>query len=121
MLDINKSINDSRLSENDPEGNLFDLEHWSPLIAQVRAEAEGIDLTEEHWEIIFYLRERYRNHGVAASAREVLEELEREFSAGRGRRHLYELYPGGPVSQASRLAGLPLPAYSRDPSFGSVQ
>ena len=121
MLDINKAINNARLLETDPEGNLFDLEHWSPLVAQQLAKAEKIDLTDEHWEIIIYLRERYRKHGKAGSARELLRELEEKFCAGRGREMLYELFPGGPVSQASRIAGLPLPPYSSDPSFGSVE
>lgn len=117
MLDINKATT----TQNDPEGNMFGLAPWSPLIAQRQAEAEGIFLTDEHWEIIIYLRERYREHGGAISAREILQELEEKFSDGHGRRSLYELFPGGPVSQASRMGGLPLPPYSSDPSFGSVQ
>jgi len=121
MLDINKVIHDARLQETDPEGNLFDLEHWSPLVAQHLAEMEGIVLSDEHWEIIIYLRERHREHGMAGSARELLRELEEKFSDGRGRKELYELFPGGPVSQASRIGGLPLPPYSSDLSFGSVE
>ena len=121
MLDINKLIRDQHLSQTDPDGNLFGLEHWSPLYAQHQAKAEGIYLSDEHWEVIYYLRERYRITGGAQSARKVLGELERKFGGGQGRRHLYELFPHGPVSQASRLAGLPLPPYSSDPSFGSVQ
>jgi TusE/DsrC/DsvC family sulfur relay protein len=118
MLDINKA---TTTSQHDPEGNLFDLAPWSPLFAHRQAEAEGLLLTDEHLKIIIYLRERYRKNGAARSAREILQELEEEFSDDHGRRHLYELFPGGPVSQASRLAGLPLPPYSSDPSFGSVQ
>jgi tRNA 2-thiouridine synthesizing protein E len=120
MLDINKAIL-SRLSQHDPEGNMFGLASWSPLTAHRLAEAEGLNLTEEHWEIIIYLRERYREHGNAKSAREILRELEEKFTDGHGRRSLYELFPGGPVGQASRIAGLPLPPYSSDPSFGSVE
>lgn len=116
MLDINKAMTEQR----DPEGNMFDLEPWSPLIAQQLAKAEGIFLTDEHWEIITFLRERYREQGRANSAREVLKELEEKFGYGEGRGSLYELFPGGPVSQASRVAGVPSPPYSSDPSFGSV-
>jgi len=117
MLDINKATT----TQHDPEGNMFDLASWSPLFAHRQAETEGLSLTDEHLEIIIYLRERHRKSGVARSAREVLQELEEKFADDQGRRHLYELFPGGPVSQASRLAGLPLPPYSSDPSFGSVQ
>jgi tRNA 2-thiouridine synthesizing protein E len=117
MLDVNKATT----IQNDPDGNMFGLAPWSPLFAQRQAEKEGLSLTDEHWEIVIYLRERYREHGAAASAREILKELEQKFSGGHGRRNLYELFPGGPVSQASRIAGLPLPPYSGDPSFGSVE
>jgi tRNA 2-thiouridine synthesizing protein E len=91
------------------------------LTAKRLAEAEKIFLTDEHWAIINFLRERYRGHGDAKNARELLGELEENFTDGQGRRGLYELFPGGPVSQASRIAGLPLPPYSSDPSFGSVE
>jgi len=121
MLDITKAINNTQLLDTDPEGNLFDLDHWSPLVAQHIAAEEGIFLGDEHWEVIVYLRERYRNHGNADSARKLLRELEENFCDDRGRKALYEMFPGGPVSQASRIAGLPLPPYSSDSSFGSVE
>lgn len=121
MLDINKVIKDDRLVDSDPEGHMFGLEHWSPLISQLRARAEEISLTDEHWEIVIYLRERYRHHGMAGSGRELLHELEERFCDNKGRKRLYELFPGGPVSQGSRIAGLPLPPYSSDRSFGSVE
>ncbi len=117
MLDVNKATT----IQHDPEGYMYELSPWSPLTAQRAAEAEGLELTEERWEIVVYLRERYRAHGPAKSAREVLNELEEKFCEGHGRRHLYELFPRGPVSQASRIAGLPLPPYASDPSFGSVE
>ena len=115
MLDINKATT----TQNDPEGNMFGLAPWSPMFAQRQAEAEGVFLTDEHWEIIMYMRERYRTTGPATSAREIMRELEEKFSE-HGRRSLYQLFPGGPVSQASRIGGVPLPPYSSDPSFGSV-
>jgi TusE/DsrC/DsvC family sulfur relay protein len=118
MLDINKALLEAN---HDPEGNMFELAPWSPMVAQRQATAEGIFLTDEHWEIIIYLRERYRTRGDARSAREVLKELEEKFGENGGKRSLYELFPGGPVSQGSRLAGVPLPPYSGDPSFGSVE
>jgi len=117
MLDINKATT----SPNDPEGHMFGLAHWSPLLAKQLAEAEGIVLTDEHWAIINFLRERYRAHGDAKSAREITGDLEEKFTDGHGRGVLYELFPGGPVSQASRIAGLPLPPHSSDPSLGSVE
>ena len=117
MLDINKATT----ARYDPEGHMFGLAHWSPLVAKLRAHAEGIFLSDEHWAIINYLRERYREHGDPANAREIMKELEERFTDGHGRRILYEMFPGGPVSQASRFAGLPVPPHSSDPSFGTVE
>ena len=121
MLDINKFTGSPQRSRTDPEGHLFDLDNWSPLHAQRQAKAEGIYLSDEHWEVIYYLREHYRINGGEEVARKILGELEAKFGNGQGRRHLYELFPRGPVSQACRLAGLPLPPHSSDPSFGSVE
>lgn len=120
MLDINKSIRDPQRYEHDPEGHMAELEPWSPQYASREAALEGIELSEAHWEVIFYLRERYRQRGNEESAREVLRDLEERFGEARGRGHLYELFPHGPVSQASRIAGLPLPPHTEDRSFGSV-
>jgi tRNA 2-thiouridine synthesizing protein E len=119
MLDVNNAINYEALQRLDPEGNMYDLERWSPLIVKQMAREEGIEeLTEAHWHVIYALRNLYRERGRSASAREVLHILEKDFVDEGGRRYLYELFPKGPVSQGSRLAGVPVPPYSSDPSFG---
>ena len=120
MLDINQTLSNIHHNDSDLEGHMSDLEHWSPLVANQLATLEGLVLSDEHWEIIIYLRERYRTHGNADSARVILHELEEGFSAGNGRAYLYKLFPAGPVSQGSRMAGLPTPPHSHDISFGSV-
>jgi tRNA 2-thiouridine synthesizing protein E len=120
MPDINQIIRDPRRFETDPEGNLSDLSTWSPQHANRLADQEGLELTEEHWDVIYYLRERYRLKGNGDAGREVLRDLEDRYREYGGRRYLYELFPHGPVSQASRLAGLPLPPYTQDESFGSA-
>lgn len=121
MLDINQTLRDARHRGLDGEDHLCDLDHWSPLVASQLAKDEGIELEDEHWEIIYYLRERYRERGNADDARVILRELMEKFSsAGQERDRLYTLFAAGPVSQGSRIAGLPLPRHSRDVSFGSV-
>lgn len=119
MLDINKTLSNIH-NDTDPEGYLFDLKHWSPQVANQLADRESLELTDEHWEIIFHLREHFRVHGNAESARVVLHELEEKFSPVMGRGHLYQLFPEGPVSQGSRIAGLPERPHSHDLSFGTV-
>ncbi len=103
-----------------PENQLLALEHWSPLVAHQRAEEEGIALGEEHFAVVYCLRERFRVKGPAANARELIRELDKEFAAEGGRSYLYGLFPRGPIVQGCRIAALPLPPGTLDRSFGSV-
>ena len=119
MLDINHIIENEALHPTDPEGNMYGLDHWSPLTAMKLAREEGLDeLTEAHWHVIYALRNLYRENGHPANVREVMYVLEQSFIEECGSRYLYELFPKGPVNQASRLAGVPVPPNSSDPSFG---
>jgi len=119
MLDINHIINDEARDRLDPEGNMYGLEHWSPLTAMEMAREEGLnELTEAHWQVIYTLRTLFRENGRAANPREVMRVLEEDFHDEGGRRFLYEMFPKGPVSQGSRLAGVPAPPYAGEPSFG---
>lgn len=120
MYDINKAITNTRLDQQDPHGNMLDLDHWSPLTAQRIADAEALVLEEEHWTVIYCLRERYRASGDEWTARKLTRALEEDFAEAGGRRYLYQLFPRGPLAQACRLAGLPLPEGTLSASFGSV-
>jgi tRNA 2-thiouridine synthesizing protein E len=77
-------------------------------------------LEDDHWQVIYCLRERFRTLGPDWTARNLTRELEREFSDAGGLRFLYLLFPHGPLAQACRFAGLPLPQGTLSPSFGSV-
>jgi tRNA 2-thiouridine synthesizing protein E len=120
MYDVNKFIANQNLERRDPDGYWSELAHWSPMVANRMAAEEGLVLDDEHWQIIYCLRERFRVLGPDWTARRVTHELERDFSASGGRRHLYELFPRGPLAQGCRLAGLPLPVGTINRSFGSV-
>ena len=121
MLDINQTFAAiDRYSTGEP-GNLGELAPWSEATAKELAAKEGIELSPEHWEVVCYLRDHYEECGLAPSGRSLLQCMEEKFAAPGGGKYLYRLFPGGPVSQGSRIAGLPLPAYSSDKSFGSVE
>jgi tRNA 2-thiouridine synthesizing protein E len=77
---------------------------WSPEAAQAAARDEGLELGEDHWEAV-----------------ELVDALDERFHARGGKRFLYQLFPGGPVAQGCRIAGLEPPAGAVDPGFGSVQ
>ena len=120
MLDINQATRNRQRYENDPEGNMSDLAPWSPQHANRLADQEGMELTEEHWDVIYYLRERYRLKGNEDAGREVLRDLEERYREYGGRPYLYELFPEGPLAQGCRLAGLEPPAGAQDKGMGSA-
>lgn len=121
VTDILKLISDEGAEGRDPHGHLSALEAWSEEIARRRAGEEGLELTTAHWEVIRFLRAHFREHGPAAhNARSLRQQLEERAAAAGGRKRLYALFPKGPVTQGSRLAGLPVPTGAVDPSFGTA-
>ena len=120
MQQINETFNEIFGSSYDKPFNLEALKPWSVDIATELAAIEGIALTPAHWEVIEAIRNHYQEFGLEANARSLLKRMEVEFDEFGGKQYLYELFPGGPVNQACRIAGLPLPPHSTDPSFGSV-
>jgi tRNA 2-thiouridine synthesizing protein E len=121
MPDILKLIVNEGVNENDPHGHLLDLEDWSEEVARRRAAADGIRLTDEHWVVLRFLRGHFAQHGPAQHARRIAKALEHRFERQGARKHLYRLFPKGPVNQGSRIAGLPAPADATDRSFGSTR
>ena len=93
---------------------------WNRRTAEEAAEADGIQLTDDHWETIKALQNRFAQ-AQRPNVRQLHDALEEHFHARGGLRHLYALFPGGPVAQGCRFAGLQPPAGAADKSFGSVQ
>lgn len=94
---------------------------WSRHKALAVASLEGIFLSEDHWAVVRALQEYFaRNELRERSMRAVHDALDEHFHTRGGRKYLYRLFPGGPVAQGCRIAGLPVPALAVDRSFGSV-
>lgn len=92
---------------------------WSPIMAKQMAEEEGLDITEDHWEVIRAVQE-YCDKNEKIRLPELHDALEEKFHFKGGMKYLYTLFPGGPMAQGCRLAGLESPRGSIDLSFGSV-
>lgn len=96
-------------------------EDWTPAAAIEAARQEGLAIGEEHWEALRALHEYYARHdGTAVNLRELHDALDEKFHRQGGIRHLYTLFPAGPVAQGCRIAGLKAPAGAIDRGFGSV-
>ena len=94
-------------------------QNWSRSKSTELASSEGIHLTDQHWDVIVYLRKQYLVHGLPRYARTTARGLDRKFSALGGKQYLYRLFAGGPVTQGSRLASLRIAANATDASFGT--
>jgi tRNA 2-thiouridine synthesizing protein E len=95
-------------------------EGWTEASAAGLAREEGIELTSAHWEVVRALQE-YFTRNETPHVRELHDALDEKFHSQGGIKYLYGLFPGGPVAQGCRLAGLQPPAGAIDKSFGSVQ
>ena len=81
---------------------------FSDEIVHVIAAAEGLSLSDAHWEVVNYLRDEYREHGHTPNFRNMLKGLA-DVLPGCDSKSLYELFPTGPAKQGAKVAGLPQP------------
>ncbi len=96
--------------ETDEEGYLINLGDWDEDIAKVLAVEEKIDMTENHWEVINFLREYYNDFQIAPAVRVLTKAIGKKLGPEKGSsKYLYELFPYGPAKQACKIAGLPKP------------
>ncbi len=96
--------------ETDEEGYLVDLNDWSENAALKLAEAEGLEMTDDRWEIVNFLREYYQEYQIAPAVRVLTKSIGKKLGKDKGSsKYLYELFPYGPAKQACKIAGLPKP------------
>ena len=101
---------DGKIIEHDEEGYLVDIGQWSEPLAQHIAQAENLEMTDEHWEVINILRDYYHEYQIAPAIRVLTKAVAKRLGDGKGNnKYLYELFPYGPAKQACKIAGLPKP------------
>ena len=122
MLHVSTDINKlTREPATDPDFPHAPVE-WTRDDAMDIARQEGLTLTEDHWEAIRALQAYYAQHEdeTTINMRNLHDALDEHFHQQGGLKFLYTLFPGGPIAQSCRLAGLKAPFIAADPSFGSV-
>jgi len=92
----------------DSEGYLRNLTDWSEDFTRAQAQSEGLALTDEHWEVIRFLRSYFQEHGVQPQVRVMIKHFTKVWGPRRAsNHHLHAIFPrGGPQKQGNRLAGL---------------
>ena len=88
----------------DAEGFLVDPEQWNETIAEAIARESGIpEVSDRHWLVVRFMRERYLATGTAPSIRSLGKE------SGVPIKELYQLFPKGPAKLAAKIGGIPKP------------
>ena len=88
----------------DAEGFLTNPEQWNEKLAEAIAAENGIpELTERHWLVVKFMRDRFLTTGTAPSIRSLGKE------SGVPIKELYQLFPKGPAKLAAKIGGIPKP------------
>ena len=116
--DINQLVNKQLTDPDFPHAPL----DWTREETLAAARTGGLELTEDHWETIRALQNYYAHHAddTVINMRDLHDALDECFHEKGGLKFLYTIFPGGPIAQSCRLAGLKAPYIATDPHFGSV-
>lgn len=103
-------MTDNLLPERDREGYLINLEDWSPKVAEAIAAEIPLSLSADHWEVLYLLREFYKEYQLSPAMRPLVKAIGLKLGAEKGKSiHLLRLFPGSPAKLAAKIAGLPKP------------
>lgn len=94
----------------DNEGYLIEPQEWDENLAKQIAKNEKIELTEQHWVIINFIRDYYEDFQSVPELRKTLAHLkEKQGENLATRKFVYKLFPYGYGQQACKIAGMRKP------------
>jgi len=107
------NVNNQSIETND-QGFLNNLGDWSEDYVETIAKQDGIDLYNDHWELILYFREYFEENQVNPTMHKVIRVLgktkgEHFHDQKDYEKHIYKLFPQDPTHEVCKLAGLPMP------------
>ena len=94
---------DGHIVHVNEEGFLTDPSEWDEQLAKSLAAQIGLDLTEEHWKVIRFLRDDYATQGETATLRRI------STVGSIPTKTLFQLFPQKPAKKLAYVAGLPKP------------
>ena len=96
--------------EADNAGYITEVTAWTPELGEIIARAENIELSDDAWEVVNFLRNYYAEYQIAPAARVLTKAIRKKLGEDKGNsKYLYRLFPDGPAKQGSKIAGLPKP------------
>jgi tRNA 2-thiouridine synthesizing protein E len=94
---------DGRQVHVNEEGFLTEPGEWDEAMGKALAAQIGIELTDEHWKAIHFLRQDFATQGETPTLRRVT------VAGGIPTKELFKLFPQKPAKKMSYIAGLPKP------------
>ena len=85
------------------EGFLVDPDDWTEDLGAEFGRLIGVEMTEDHWKLVTYLRQDYKAQGETPNLRRVSTQT------GMPVKQLFTLFPGKPAKKMSYVAGVPKP------------
>ena len=87
----------------DDEGFLTEYDEWDKDLGAVLAQNIGIEMTDEHWKLIDFLRTDFKAQGETPTTRRV------DTVGGFPTEVQFTLFPKKPAKKSAYIAGLPKP------------
>ena len=91
---VNVDVND--------EGYMTDSSQWNKDVAKAIATEEGLELTEKHFEVLDFIRNK-----VAEGATLTIRGINK--SGVVDAKSFYQMFPGAPLKKSTKIAGVPKP------------
>ena len=84
------------------EGYMTDSAQWTKEVAEAIASEEGVSLTEKHFEVLDFIRNK-----VAEGATLTIRGINK--SGVVDAKSFYKMFPGAPLKKSTKIAGVPKP------------
>jgi tRNA 2-thiouridine synthesizing protein E len=88
----------------DDEGFMTVYDEWDETLGKALAVAIGVEMTDDHWKAIRFLRDDFKAEGHTPTLRRV------STVGGMDTKQLFVLFPKKPAKKMAYIAGLPKPA-----------
>lgn len=99
---------DGKTIETTETGYLVNQEDWNESVASAIAAADSLEMHQQHWDVVHYLRdEHYNNGGNEPNERTILKDMAKKWGTKPTSKDMYALFPGMPSKQGRKIAGLP--------------
>lgn len=106
---MNLNVNGETI-DLDNEGYLLEPNQWNLDVARQLASILNIEMCDDHWYVVNYVRSYFDYHQCVPEARKAIKSIRENISAEKAtRRYLYQLFPYGYGQQACKIAGMRKP------------